>query len=161
MEVDVLTSILGQEIIAIHHIGSTAIPGICAKPIVDILVAVHDIERIDRFNAEMIERGYRPQGEFGIHGRRFFIKGDGAQRTHHVHIFQTGNPEIEHHLNFRDYLIAHPKQAQTYSRLKQELASKFPEDIEGYMEGKDEFIKEVDKKARTWKMKYARKDLVS
>jgi len=159
-EADNLTAVLGQEILAIHHIGSTAIPGIHAKPIVDILVEVRDIKRIDKFNAEMIEQRYRPKGEFGIPDRRFFIKGDDAQRTHHVHAFQAGNPEIERHLNFRDYLIAHPEEAQAYSRLKQELALKFPEDIESYMESKSGFIKEVDKKAKTWKRKHARKDMV-
>ncbi len=150
-EADKLIGILGQEIVAIHHIGSTVIPNISAKPIVDILVTVHDIEKIDQFGEEMIELGYRPQGEFGIPGRRFFIKGSDANRTHHAHIFQTGNPEIERHLNFRDYLIAHPEEAQTYSRLKHELTRKFSEDIESYMEGKDGFIKEVEKRAKAWK----------
>ncbi len=105
----------------------------------------------------MIERGYRPQGEFGIPGRRFFVKGSDAQRTHHVHAFQAGDTEIERHLNLREYMIAHPEEAQVYSRLKQELALEFPEDIEGYMEGKDGFIKEVDKRAGAWGREHARK----
>jgi len=154
-EAETLTGVFGQEIVAVHHIGSTAIPGIHAKPIVDILVVVCDIERINEFNAEMIERGYRPKGEFGIPGRRFFIKGNDAHRTHHVHAFQAGNPEMERHLNFRNYMIAHTEEARAYSRLKQELARKFPEDIESYIEGKDEFIKEIDKRAKTWKRKHA------
>ncbi len=159
-EAETLTGVFGREILAVHHIGSTAIPGICAKPIVDILVEARDIESIDRFDAAMIDRGYRPQGEFGITGRRFFIKGDDDQRTHHVHAFQAGNPEMERHLNFRDYMIAHPEDAQAYGRLKQELARRFPEDIESYTEGKDEFIKEVNKRAKTWKRNHARKNLV-
>ena len=89
------------------------------------------------------------------------IKGDEIERTHHIHVFQAGNPEIGRHLDFMDYLIAHPEEAQAYSRLKQELAHKFPHDIEGYMEGKDGFIKEVDERARAWKGKHARKNLVS
>jgi len=150
-EADELNAIFGQEIAAIHHIGSTAIPGISAKPIIDVLVEVHDIEKIDDFNKEMIKRGYQPKGEFGIPGRRFFIKGDDANRTHHIHTFQTGNPRIERHLNFRDYMIAHPEEAQTYGRLKEELARRFPEDIEGYMAGKDRFIREIERKAQAWR----------
>jgi GrpB-like predicted nucleotidyltransferase (UPF0157 family) len=150
-EADELTAILGQEVVAIHHIGSTAIPGISAKPIIDMLVEVHDIEKIDDFNEEMIQLGYQPKGEFGIPGRRFFIKGGDATRTHHVHVFQTGNPEVERYLDFRDYMTAHPEEAQAYGRLKAQLAQKFPEDIDSYMEGKDRFIKEIDRKAQAWR----------
>jgi GrpB-like predicted nucleotidyltransferase (UPF0157 family) len=150
-EANKLAAVLGQEVIAIHHIGSTAIPNISAKPIVDILVEVYDIEQIDEFNEEMMKLGYQPKGEFGIPGRRFFIKGDDSTRTHHVHTFQTGHPRIERYLNFRDYMMAHPEEAQAYSRLKEKLAQRFPEDIKGYMAGKDRFIKETDRKARAWR----------
>lgn len=72
-------------------------------------------------------------------------------RTHHVHIFQAGNPEIEGHLNFRDYMIAHPEDAAAYGELKRTLAEKFRYDIEGYINGKDTtFIKEMDKRAEEW-----------
>lgn len=150
-EADELTAMFGGEVVAIHHIGSTAIPGIHAKPIIDILVEVQDIERIDAFNQEMAERGYVPKGEFGIRGRRFFIKGTEESRTHHVHVFQTGDAEFERHLVFRDYLRAHPEEAQAYSRLKQELARRFPNDIDSYMAGKDDLIKATERKARAWK----------
>ena len=146
IEADRIAAVLDQQVVAIHHIGSTAIPNISAKPIIDMLVVVQDIEKIDDFNEEMTKQGYRPRGERGIPGRRFFIKGDDANRTHHIHIFQTGNPEIERHLNFRDYMIAHPEEAQAYGRLKEELTQRFPHDIEGYMAGKDGFIKEIEKK---------------
>jgi len=151
IEADRIIAVFGPEVVAIHHVGSTAIPNICAKPIIDVLVEVQDIEKIDDFNEEMVRQWYRPQGEFGIPGRRFFIKGDGATRTHHIHMFQTGNPEIERHLNFRDYMIAHPEEARAYGRLKKELAQRFSEDIEGYMAGKDEFIKETDRRAKAWR----------
>jgi GrpB-like predicted nucleotidyltransferase (UPF0157 family) len=150
-EADQLDAIFGAEVVAIHHIGSTAIPNISAKPIIDILVEVQRIERIDAFNREMIERGYLPKGEFGISGRRFFIKGDEEQRSHHIHIFQAGNPEMERHLAFRDYMIAHPEEAEAYSLLKQELAREFPHDAERYMAGKNDFIKEIERKALAWK----------
>lgn len=146
-----LADTLGENIIAIHHIGSTAIPNIYAKPIIDLLVEVKDLIKIDEQNAAMQLLGYQIMGEFGIPGRRFFRKenSDGI-RTHHIHIFEVGSPQIKRHLAFRDYLIAHPEDAQQYSDLKRKLAQEYPTDIEGYMDGKDGFIKEIDRKAAQW-----------
>ena len=146
-----LAAILGEEVAAIHHVGSTAIAGMSAKPIVDILVEVHHIAKIDGLSSEMRNLGYKPKGEFGIPGRRFFFKDRDSVRTHHVHVFQIENPEIVRHLNFRDYMMAHPEEARSYSRLKEELAKKFSDDIEGYMDGKDKFIQEIDQRARAWR----------
>lgn len=154
-EADEIRRILGQEVVAVHHIGSTSVPNLSAKPIVDLLVVVRDIEKIDAFNEMMSRLGYLAKGENGIPGRRYFIKGDEVHRTHHIHIFQTGHPDIERHLNFRDYLIAHPEEAQAYGRLKQELARRFPTDIDSYIAGKDEFVKEIDRKAQAWKSRGA------
>lgn len=151
MEAEKIAAVFGPEIIAIEHIGSTAIPGIKAKPIIDILVEVRDIEIVEAFNDKMIRLGYEPRGEFGIPGRRYFSKGSDTRRTHHVHIFQTGNPETERHLNFRDYLSAHPEDAQAYSRLKETLTQKFPEAPDNYTDAKSEFIREIDRKAKVWK----------
>lgn len=153
-EADKIAAVLGSEVIAIHHIGSTAIQNICAKPIIDILVVVRGIEKIDESNEKMTELGYQPKGEVGIPGRRFFIKNEDTTRTHHVHIFQTGALEVEQHLNFRDYLVAHPEEAQAYSRLKEKLARKFPEDRESYTEGKDGFIKEMLRRAKAWRERF-------
>jgi GrpB-like predicted nucleotidyltransferase (UPF0157 family) len=148
VEADRIASILGPEVVVIHHVGSTAIPGISAKPIIDMLVVVRDIAKVDDFNEEMIGLGYWPRGERGIPGRRFFIKGDDAHRTHHVHTFQAGHSQIEELLNFRDYLIAHPQEAQAYGQLKEALARQFPEDIGGYMAGKDGMIQDILHKAQ-------------
>lgn len=150
-EARVIRSIFNIEIIAIHHIGSTAIPEISAKPIIDILMEVNNIDRIEGYNATMIEQGYIPKGEYGIPGRRFFIKGIEEFRTFHVHIFEKENPEIKRLLNFRNYMVAHPKKAQKYSRLKERLAQEYPENVNGYIDGKDAFIKNIDKKAKNLK----------
>jgi GrpB-like predicted nucleotidyltransferase (UPF0157 family) len=143
-------SALGNNAIRIHHIGSTAILGICAKPIIDILVEAGRIESIDSKNEAMIELGYEPRGEFGIPGRRYFSKGSDEKRTHHVHIFQVGDPQIEHHINFRDYLIAHPDKAKEYCKLKKQLAARYPKDVGSYTDEKSEFISDIDKKALEW-----------
>ena len=146
-----IAEILGERVVGVHHIGSTAISNISAKPTIDLLVQVHSIAAVDSLDPEMTRRGYEPRGENGIPGRRYFVKGSDELHTHHVHVFQTGDPHIERHLDFRDYMRAHPKEAQAYGQLKERLARAFPEDIEGYMSGKDGFIKEMDRKARAWR----------
>ena len=143
---------LGENVVAIHHIGSTAIPQIHAKPIIDMLVEVKDILKIDTHSSEMEALGYQALGEFGIPGRRFFRKGNEAGiRTHHIHSFEVGSPQIERHLAFRDYMITHSEAAQEYSELKRKLAKKYPDNIQAYMDGKDGFIKEIDLKAAKWR----------
>ena len=150
-ESEKIKNVLSDIIIDIHHIGSTAIPGIKAKPVIDILVEVKDIERVDQYNHKMKELGYEAMGEYGIPKRRFFRKG-GNNRTHHIHIFQVGNEEIERHINFKEYLIAHPDKAREYSKLKEELVNKYTYDVENYSNSKSDFIKEIDRKAKLrWK----------
>jgi GrpB-like predicted nucleotidyltransferase (UPF0157 family) len=138
---------LGDNTIAIHHIGSTSISTIYAKPIIDMLVDVRDITKVDDRNASIESLGYIAMGEFGISGRRFFRKDNRAGiRTHHLHVFETGSPQIDRHLAFRDRMRSQAEDAQRYSELKQQLARQYPEDIEQYMDGKDGFIKEIDRK---------------
>ena len=141
----------GDQAIAIHHIGSTCIPDVPAKPIIDILIEVHDIETVDHLNEQMRSLGYEPRGELGIAGRRYFRKRNDGEHTRHVHVFQTGHAEVERHLSFRDFLIAHPEEAQAYGRLKGMLASQFAEDRGRYTEAKSGFIEEMVRRARAWK----------
>lgn len=143
--------ILGENVVAIHHIGSTAIPDIYAKPIIDLLIEVENITKVDNCILGMEALGYEAMGEFGILGRRFFRKdNETGTRTHHVHTFKAKSSEVERHLAFRDYMIAHPEDAQKYSELKRKLAKQYPKDIIGYMDGKDGFIKEMQRKALVW-----------
>jgi GrpB-like predicted nucleotidyltransferase (UPF0157 family) len=148
---DELAALFGDEIMAIHHIGSTAVPGLASKPIVDLCVEVRDLARVDAFDAEMIRRGYLVRGEAGIAGRRFFVKRTEEVRSHHVHAYQMGHPEVERHLAFRDYLIAHPGEAALYGRVKKEAVRRFPHDIEGYMEAKRDLILDLIRKAEAWR----------
>lgn len=143
---------LGENVVAVHHIGSTAIPGIYAKPVVDLLVEVGDIKEVDGRGSAMESLGYEVMGEYGIPGRRYFRKDtrEGI-RTRHVHAFETGSAEVARHLAFRDYMIAHPAEAQSYSALKRRLAEEHPQSIDGYMDGKDGFIKEIDRRAARWR----------
>jgi GrpB-like predicted nucleotidyltransferase (UPF0157 family) len=149
-EVPRLFQALGENVLAIHHAGSTAVPGIKAKPTIDLLVEVADIQTVDERNASMETLGYEPRGEYGIPKRRYFIRREKEKHTHHVHVFPRGSPEVDRMLLFRDYLIAHPTEAQAYSRLKEELAQAFRLDSVRYTDGKEAFIREIDEKARQW-----------
>ncbi|TDY01231.1 UNVERIFIED_CONTAM: GrpB-like predicted nucleotidyltransferase (UPF0157 family) [Lysinibacillus xylanilyticus] len=120
-EAEKLNLIFGNEIIEIYHIGSTSVPGLKAKPIIDIMPVVKDINKVDKYNLEMQEIGYVPKGEYGIVNRRYFRKG-GDNRSHHVHIYQIGSYEIRRHLAFRDYLKSHPDELKNYGELKEKLA---------------------------------------
>ncbi|WP_310424517.1 GrpB family protein [Chamaesiphon sp. VAR_48_metabat_135_sub] len=149
-----ITIALVENVIAIHHIGSTSIETIYAKPIIDILVEVSSISKVDENNSQMQALGYQCMGEFGIKDRRFFLKDNPAGiRTHHVHVFEVDSPQVKRHLAFRDYLNNHLEDAESYSALKQSLGSKYPHDIEGYMDGKHGFIQEIDRKAAEWHIK--------
>ncbi len=142
---------LGAEIVDVAHIGSTAVPGLAAKPIVDLLVTVQDVARIDAWNDALAAVGYRARGENGIPGRRYLIKGTDELHTHHAHVFSVGSPEAERHLVFRDYLRAHPDAAGEYARLKQALAAQYRDDPAAYTEAKSAFIRGLDVRAMAWR----------
>ena len=151
-EASSIASVFGGELVSLHHIGSTSIPGMSAKPIIDIMPVVRDISKVEAFNEGMIERGYTPMGEYGIAGRRYFVKGPDV-RTHHVHSYQPDNPEVKWHLDFRDYLIAHEDEARQYAELKTGLAERYRYDMETYTQGKAAFIKGVLAKAHVWRLR--------
>jgi GrpB-like predicted nucleotidyltransferase (UPF0157 family) len=143
---------LGDIVAALHHIGSTAVPGIPAKPIIDMLLEVSDLGELDRRAPRMESLGYEAKGEFGIPGRRYFRRDDEHRvRTHQMHAFHFGSEDVVRHLAFRDYMIAHPQIAQSYGDLKRQLAARFPSDMEAYMDGKDAFVKEHQAKALSWR----------
>lgn len=135
----------------LHHIGSTAIPGIPAKPIIDILIEVVDIQALDERTPAIETLGYEAMGEYGIPQRRYFRRDDASgNRTHQVHAFQAGSAEVHRHLAFRDYMIAHRLAARAYGELKQHLADRYPDDVEAYMDGKDAFVKDHEALALAW-----------
>ena len=143
---------LGKNVVAIHHIGSTAIPNIYAKAVIDLLVEVRDITGVDDQTSQMASLGYEVMGEYGISGRRYFRKNNQEGiRTHHIHAFEAGSAEVGRHLAFRDYMIAHTGEAERYSELKRKLAEEHSQSLDEYMDGKDGFIKEMDRRAAQWR----------
>lgn len=148
-----IKAILGKNCVGIHHIGSTSVKGMKAKPIIDIMPIVKDLSLVDEHNKAFEALGYECKGEYGIPGRRFYMKG-GDDRTHHIHIFSDGNKkDTGRHLAVREYLRAHPETAKEYGELKAKLAEEFTYDIDGYCDGKDAFMKEVEAKAVAWSEK--------
>jgi len=152
-ERDLLAPVFAPLDPVIHHIGSTAVPGLAAKPIIDVMIEVRAIEEVDGLDPEMRAAGFTPMGEFGIPGRRYFLHGLGPEeeRSGQVHVFAAGAEDVNRHLVFRDYLIDHPGEAEAYGRLKTALARRHPDDIQAYMAGKDGFIKERQRRALRWK----------
>lgn len=145
-----IKSILSENLVASYHIGSTAISGLKAKPVIDILLEVRSLSEVDRHNGKLEGFGYEAKGEYGIEGRRFFQKGE-SERTHHVHVFETGNPEIERHKLFVEFMNTHPRRVAEYEILKTKLESKYKQEPDKYSEGKSTFIKAIDAEAVKWK----------
>lgn len=154
-EAFLIREILGGNCEDIHHIGSTSVEGLKAKPIIDIMPEVKNLAAVDE-KAERFEAiGYEYMGEFGIAGRRYLRKG-GDERTHQVHIFAfTDRENIERHLAVRDYLRCHREEAECYGELKAKLAEEYPFDIEGYCDGKDEFVKGLEQRALAWRREFS------
>lgn len=149
-EEKILKIIFGNELLEIYHIGSTTIPTIgYAKPVIDVLIVVKDIEKIDLYDEAMIIQGYEPRGENGIPGRRYFPKGKN-KRTHHIHIYQEGNENIDIHLDFKEYLLHFPEDAKSYGELKIKLARQFPNDSHQYQNHKQDFVNGLVEKAMNW-----------
>jgi len=144
-----LRDLLGDALVAIEHIGSTAVPGLGAKPIIDIMAAVRRLADAEACIPALAAVGYEyaPEFETIIPERRFFRKGPPGCRTHHLHIVEVTSEFWDHHLLFRDYLRAHPAVAEEYLQLKKRLAVRFAGDRASYTEAKSDFILGVVAKA--------------
>ena len=149
-----LWEILGDAAVDIQHIGSTAIEGICAKPIIDIVVGVRTIEEIMPYletlkHNELVFRGQ------DVEEQLLFVKGDFEKeiRTHHIHVVRWNGSEWNNYVNFRDYLKAFPEKALIYDDCKQRLANQFPSNRKCYTEGKRKLIDTFLEEARQWRRK--------
>jgi GrpB-like predicted nucleotidyltransferase (UPF0157 family) len=143
---------IGEYIEEIHHVGSTAVPGLGAKPIIDMMIGIPDLALVEKCVQPLQSLGYEYLGEYGIPGRHYFRKPPGpfasfAQRTHHIHMMETNHSEWRKHTLFRDYLRTHPEDAHQYEELKRELAVKFGSDRDAYTDAKTPFIEAILVKA--------------
>ncbi len=139
-EATALRRTLGAVALGIHHVGSTAVQGLVAKPIVDILVVATGLEALDARRAALERSGFRWRGEYGIAGRRYLDRLDPDAplgKAAHVHAFAAGHPDVARHLRFRDALRTSPEMRDAYAALKRSLAACVRE---RYQEGKAAFI---------------------
>lgn len=142
-----LQAAIGPYVLDIQHVGSTAIPGIPAKPIIDIGIAVANFEEAARCIAPVEALGYLYRGELGIPRRHYFVKRVGGNSTYHLHMNEVQSTDWQQQIALRDYLRQHPAVAQEYAALKVRLAEQFPIDRVAYTEGKSGFISQVLVKA--------------
>lgn len=134
----------------VHHIGSTAVPGLDAKPIIDIAVGVESLEASQPCIELLrkIEYLYSPYRGEVMH---WFCKPDPARRTHHLHLMPTGSARLRDEIVFRDYLRAHPARAAEYGDVKRRLADEHTEDREAYTSAKADFVESVTAAAHAWR----------
>jgi len=146
-----LRSVFGPTL-TIEHIGSTSVPGLAAKPIIDILVGVESLPKAKSIHMEaLVALGYAyiPEYETWLPAELFFRKGIPGPWTHHLHVMESSNPRWQDRLLFRDYLRSHPETASAYGSLKKSLALAFGDDIEGFRNAKHDFVATVTAKARS------------
>ena len=156
-EAERLRAAFGNSLAAMHHTGSTSVPGLAAKPVIDILVEVVPGTDIPEYYSQMAELGYDCRGECldaeipGTPGRYYFsLKRNGVHYLH-MHVCEVGHQQIREFLVFRDYLREHSDEAKRYGELKKRLAAKFSYNNMEYMRGKDGFIKQLLGSAEKWR----------
>ncbi|MEX0683100.1 MAG: GrpB family protein [Dehalococcoidia bacterium] len=144
---------IGEWLKGIQHIGSTSVPGLAAKPIVDIMPGLRSLDDAPQFVPAMEAIGYQyiPEYEDNLPERRYFVRPPGRgyhiERLFHVHAVETTSTFWQRHLAFRDNLRAHPDACEEYAALKRRLATEYGPDREGYTEAKSEFIRGIEEKA--------------
>ena len=141
---------LGDLALRIEHVGSTSVRGLSAKPIIDLDVVIRDASVLDEVVRCLAGIGYHHEGDLGIPGREAFkYEGKEHLRKHHLYVCATDSAELKRHIAFRDYLRSHPEAVQEYSRIKEEGAALYPEDMDRYIEHKAPLIQRIYEKMNT------------
>ena len=141
---DEIAGALGELALRIEHVGSTSVPGLSAKPVIDIDVVIRDNTVLNEVITALAGLGYFHEGDLGISGREAFgYEGKEHLKKHHLYVCPVDSPELKRHIAFRDYLRAHPEAVSEYGRIKEEAAALFPDDIDKYMEYKAPVIRKI------------------
>jgi len=125
--------------LSVEHVGSTSVPGLAAKPIIDMSIVIPVEDDVPLAITRLATIGYTHRGNLGVEGREAFAHPAGLP-SHHLYVSPQGSPGLRNHLALRDYLRSHPEAAREYGELKRELARRFPRDIDAYVDGKTDFI---------------------
>lgn len=148
-EIQRIAPAFGENLVDIHHVGSTAIKDISAKPILDLIPVVRHLSELDRQQSALEKLGFEWWGEYGLPGRRYCTLADPVTslRKVQLHCFEVGSAEIERHLAFRDYLNSHPLVAKTYDQLKARCRDLHPLDSHAYSDCKSDWIRSTEAEA--------------
>ena len=144
-----LKTALSAVLVTVHHIGSTSIPGIVAKPIVDLIPEVTSLDALDAAKERMVALGYKWWGEYGMTGRRYctFADPTSGKRGLQLHCFATGSPHITRHVAFRDFMRRHPDKAHLYEVEKIRARNLHPQDSHAYSMAKSAWIVAMEAEA--------------
>jgi GrpB-like predicted nucleotidyltransferase (UPF0157 family) len=149
---DKIAPLIGENLISIEHIGSTSIPGMLAKPNIDILVVVTNLDHVTERLQLFIDAGFTPQGREYVVGGEEYITEDtkDGKRITSIHVVELGNPKIVAYREFREYLTVHEEDRNLYIELKKKLYADHSENYRGYDLGKTETIEAIKKRAHAW-----------
>lgn len=145
-----LQEALGPMAVRLDHVGSTAVPGLAAKPIIDLQLSVAALEPRDPYLQPLERLGYAFLPQPGFPDYHFFARPRERPRSHHLHVCEAGSHNELRHLAVRDFLRAHPDEAERYAKLKRELAERHPRDRLAYIAGKDPCVAELEARALSW-----------
>ena len=149
-EAETLRNLLGKNLAEIHHIGSTAIKDMPAKPVIDILLEFTDLNDLQMIVSCLQQAAYAELSKNVIPHTSFFTFKETAAIRFHLHIFAAGDPQVRRHVNFRDFMNQHPEEARLYAELKLNLAEKYRDDIGQYVQNKSRLVQSIDAKAKVW-----------
>ena len=146
-EEKLLINALGKDVLDIQHVGSTSVPGVKSKPIIDIAVGIKSLKIGKKFIGLLKKLNYEYMGNAGVRGRLFFGKGSRNNCTHYLHVEKLNSRNWKNHIIFRDYLLSHKTAVQEYNKLKEKLAEEFKDDRDQYTAKKGIFIRKIINKA--------------
>ena len=141
---------LGAVAVRLEHIGSTAVPGLAAKPILDLQLSVPAVEPRGRYAGELERLGYLLAADPESPDHHFFARPHTRPRSHHLHVCEAGGRHERRHLAVRDFLRAHADEAARYAALKSDLAARHPQDRLAYIAGKERYVRELEARAMRW-----------
>lgn len=146
-----LARVLGDQAIHIEHMGSTSVPGLAAKPQIDILIEVKDFAKISQYHNALRNAGYTPKGDYTMTGEEYFTKDDrNGVRLASVHVYPVGHPEVAFQIKFREYLKAHPDEIKDYADMKLATYREYPDDYNAYGTAKKPYLEALRARVDSW-----------